>query len=293
MRLELKTALFILVLFCLSTVTANAYYFSDNFNSYTSKSQLSTNWDSGVQGFPQITLDATGGVSGSPAVKFAYNTGTGDAWYPLQKYFGGAVTGQLYSKFKFKIGSGATGGMKFFKIFGTVIPDANYANWTWNFGDGSTGNAAPPFLTILCYGNGTDTGVSNDTNTCIRSQGWYTGNTAGVPMTIAAYNGFFTPAANTWYTVETYNKYSTNGNSDGEMWIKVNGTMYLHITNCVNRSSTNSRTIDHVAFGDYAFSNTSMSLWFDDIELSDSPISSTSASTPTAPTGIKVASTTP
>lgn len=261
MKLELKTILYVLILFCLSTLNANAFYFSDNFDSYSALSNVSSNWDYVPQ--QGVTLDTTGGYNGSKAVKFTYS---GETFYPLERQVLTAGSDHIYTKFKVKVGPDARGGIKFLKIFGVVTPGPSYANWTWNFGDVANTSSQLP---VLCYGNGSP--LQNDTGVC----NW----------------GNFYPTAGKWHEVTTYNRYSTNGANDGEMWMEIDGTRVMDVKNVKNRNDSNARVIEKISFGDYSNRYANMTLWFDDIEISDTPLSGNPIVQPiNAPIGLKIIS---
>lgn len=278
MKLNLKAISFVLTLFCLKASMAEALNFSDNFDSYGSMSNVSSNW-----GYvhPSITLDTTGGYNGSKAVKFVFS---GEQYFPLIKYIAGENLDHLYTKFRFKIGSNSTGGCKFFKIFGVNAGNATYANWTWNLDNPSSQ------ISTLCYGGGTLI-PANDTSICIQPKGNVNnfGNENLGPLTLSNMSGsMLSPVPGQWYEVTTYNRYSTNGKYDGEMWMAINGVKIMQVTNVKNRHDTNPRVIDYVSFGDYSFPGTNVTVWFDNIELSDQPFTTTNSLA--APTGLKILS---
>lgn len=281
MRVYLKTSLLVLTLCCLSTSTVRAFTFSDNFDSYASLSGASANWD--YVPSTGVTLDATGGVSGTKALKFVYS---GEQFFPLEKNIHGANLDHVYTKFNFKAGSPApVGGIKFMKIFGGGYDAGGmYANWTWNFGPTTADTSS---LTALCYGEGS--GLQNDTNVCIYPDGSVNGPAGSVVLSELK-GSLFYPVPGQWYEVTTYNRYSTNGASDGEMWIAIDGKAILHVKNAKNRNDSNPRVIDKLSFGDYANRNAKMTIWFDNIQLSDSPF--TGSAIP-APSGLKVINKTP
>lgn len=267
MGLKQRTSLFVLTVICLATSVAHAFNYSDNFDSYASLSAVSANWSVPAG----VTLDATGGVNGSKAIKFVYN---GSAYQPFTKSYG---TGPgIYAQFKVKFAV-ASSGCKFFKIFGQN--NGHYANWTWNL-DNPSSNMTP-----LCFGNGS--GLDNDTDTCIFPDGNVNGAGAG-HLTLTNVRGSnFHPTLGQWYTIDTYNRYSTNGNADGEMWIKVDGSYLFRVTNVVNRNNTDPAIIDYVSFGDYSFGGP-ITYWLDDVKISDAPISTGSSTSLTPPSNLIV-----
>lgn len=243
----------------LQTSAFAATLYSDNFNSYTDMTSVKTNWSFETA---NITLDPTGGYNGSQAIKLIYS---GSLYAPFSYSLKALNKNQVYTRFKFKVSSGAVGGIKFLKLFGVVTNGSQYANWTWNFGP-VTANSS--YLTTLCYGNGSS--ATNDTQVCITPPNTVDGGSdpfIGTSAYIAP--STFVPVANTWYEVTTYNRYNSNGNSDGEMWLAVNGQKLVWVTNCKNRNDLDQPVIDKISFGDYSNSYAKMTIWFDDIEFAD------------------------
>ena len=238
-----------------------AYSFSDDFESYSVKADLSGNW-SYVSSESNFTLDTTGGYGGGKAIKFIYTPLSANLYF--YKTITAANLPEIYVRFKVKVTSGAVGGIKFLKIFG-VDNETNYANWTWNYGEV---NSNQSYFPTLCFGDGT--GLSNDTSVCVKTTGSVSGTMTGTVENHAGEYIYIDDGQ--WHTITTYNKYNTDGNADGEMWVKVDDAEVLHITSCINRNDLNTRVIERISLGDYANNYANITYFVDDVEFSDTPL---------------------
>jgi len=248
----------LLIFALLAPVQALAEAYSDDFEAYATREDVSTNWFAPVNA--ALTLDATGGYGGSKAMKFDYNA---ESIY-LSKTVSSWASPEIYVKFKLKVAPGAVGGIKFLKIFG-LDDGTNYANWTWNYGDV---NANQSMLPVLCYGDGS--GISNDTNVCVRTTGAVSGDTNGAIITSAG--SYIYVDDGEWHDVYTYNKYNTDGTIDGVMWVQIDGVEALKVDGTKNRNDANARVVDKVSFGDYANAYANITMWIDDVQISTTAI---------------------
>ena len=256
-----RIAVALCLLFLLPAGGYAAYSFSDDFESYSVKADLSANW-SYISPESNFQLDTTGGYGGSKAIKFIYTPLSANLYF--YKSISTANLPEIYVRFKVKVTSGAVGGIKFLKIFG-VNDETNYANWTWNYGEVNNNQS---YFPTLCFGNGT--GLSNDTSVCVKTTGSVSGTMTGTVASSAGEYIYLDDGQ--WHTITTYNKYNTDGNADGEMWVKVDEVEVLHITNCINRNDLNSRIVERISLGDYANDYANITYFVDDVEFSDTPI---------------------
>ena len=257
----MRYILCLLITLIFSSPSLAAYSFSDNFESYSVKADLSANW-SYISPQSNFQLDTIGGYDGSQAIKFIYTPDSPNLYF--YKTITAANLSEIYVRFKVKVISGAVGGIKFLKIFG-VDNATNYANWTWNYGEV---NNSQSYFPTLCFGNGT--GLSNDTSVCVKTTGSVSGTMTGTVASSAGEYIYLDDGQ--WHTITTYNKYNTDGNADGEMWVKVDEVEVLHITNCINRNDLNSRIVERISLGDYANDYANITYFVDDVEFSDTPI---------------------
>lgn len=274
-RLGVTTILLAMFLSASGFATA-ATLLQDDFNSYTSIGELTS---SGPWTYvtPTATLESTGCYSGK-CVKIPYS---GEDYKPIEKNVNSSNASEIYVRLRFKITGAGVGGIKFLKVFGKVLNESTqgeYANNTWNLGENY--GPDPTKLQSVCYGEGEI--LQNDTNVCAYFDGTIHGPAGAILYKTKTNN--FTPAIDTWYLVETYQKYNTNGNRDGEYWIKINGFLAMHITNVKNRNDANIREFHRVQFGDYSNRYANLNLYIDDITISTSTSSPADVEkTPTPP----------
>jgi hypothetical protein len=273
--LLVMTTIFLAMSFTASGFATAATLFQDDFNSYTSIKDLTS---SGEWSFvtSYATLESEGCYNGK-CLRIPY-PGI-ETFRPVEKDISSSNASALYVKFRFKITGSGIGGVKFLKLFGKLLNEstqAEYANNTWNLGNVT---ATSSNLHSVCYGNGQS--LQNDTDVCV----YFDGSIGGNPGSIVyqTKTNLFYPVINTWYQVEMYQKYNTNGNRDGEYWIKINNNNIMRITNVKNRNDSNIGEFRMVSFGDYSNRFANFDLYFDDISISTTPIDDTTSTTGKSP----------
>lgn len=277
--LLVATTIFLAMFFSASGFADAGTLFQDDFNSYTSLEELTSSgaWDFVT---PAATLESAGCFNGK-CLRIPY-PGI-EIFRPIEKDISSSKASALYVKFRFKFTGIGVGGIKFLKLFGkskNVATKAEYANNTWNFGEVE---AIPSNLHSVCYGNGE--GLQNDTDVCVRFDGSFGGDPG--PIVFQTKTKRFYPEKNTWYQIEAYQKFNTNGNRDGEYWIKINGNLAMHITNVKNRNDANIREFEKVSFGDYSNRFADFDFYIDDIAISTS-VTSSEEKEPTPPSGLRI-----
>jgi len=265
----------LLIVLLISVSTTSTYAASlpleDNLDRYTQYSDmLVTNggkWDYTDNHFSYVTDGCAGGSGG--CVKVSYD---GEAYYPSGFYLPDVP--EIYISFKMKSEANTQsvpeGGIKFVKAFGNGFSASDpYANFTVNYGGTPADEAS---LTAWCYGE-SDTG-SNDTGVCLYPNGESHGTDQ---LTWVENTGeLWYATQGTWHTVEIYAKHSTGYdpvNFDGEFKLTIDGVVIMNATNLKNRGALNAIGWERLSFGDYSNVNADMTVWFDDIYISNVSLS--------------------
>ena len=185
----------------------------------------------------------------------------------LQLNMSGLALDELYIQFKAKM-SGTAGACKFLKIFGTAV-STNYANFTLQPTWSSAGN-----IESAQFGDGTT--ITNDANNSINLDGTTLSNagrsypSTAVISTPQAADFLDWSGVNQFRVRVKFNTGTTSGNevADGEIWVEINGNVYLNATGLFNRHYSND-TINRCAFFEYSQSNAAaLTLLMSDIIVS-------------------------
>lgn len=256
-------ALFLCILVAKNSIATD--YINDNIDLYSTSitgKSLET-WDA------HTTLDTTGGYNGSKGIKTLYsssgvNSGTSISVASFN-------LPELYVRFYAKVDCGAgqcAGGTKFLKLFSKN--NGGYANSTMRLVY-ETGN-----IEGIAAGSGATT--QNDDGNVMFLNGTKPWSPALLSMNTSEVNYTGTYSGHKdgqWHCYEMYMKFNSNGNSDGEYKLWIDGVYKLHATNVKNRHDANIREFDYITLGGYSSSSqwtTPFTIWFDNIIVSDSHI---------------------
>ncbi|RKY37203.1 MAG: hypothetical protein DRP78_01645, partial [Candidatus Omnitrophota bacterium] len=248
--------------------------FEDDFDSYMDSPE-NHGWGIGSN----VAITETEGRNGSRGIMVTYNTsGTSPYWFG--KNINAEQLGDIYVRFYFKAHDpeyagtedAYYGGCKFLKIFGSHDGEG-YANTTWAI------NYNHPMIREVSYGDGS--GLDNDCQCIIRFAGSHTDPEVVVHTTSTDYS----LVDNQWHCFEAYFKYNTNGNSDGEYQVWIDGSTVVHATNVKNRNDLNAAYFNAVHFANYSHYNThTWYLYYDDIVFADNYIGIVGDNDTTSPT---------
>ena len=254
-------------------VSFGGVVFEDDFNT----GNLSK-W--GTKG-SNVSIDQTGGLNNSPAVKWTYNK-SGTPPYELIAGIGNHNLSNIYIRVYFKaVKDSTTSGAKFIKPMGKLDSRGFYANSTFGL------NQWNDTLNEVAYGMGLN---NNDTTQILRFDG--TMRTGVDPLvTYPVKKGAINPFSGIWHCYEVHMKYSTLANRDGEYDVWLNGDLHFSARNVINHGPDNKTEFALVRFGDYAGSpfEGNWELWMDNIVISDQYIGpiDTHTSTLTYPKNFK------
>lgn len=249
--------------------------FSDNFDSYTSMSQLVTTggWISqGAQQGGAISLETTGAYSGK-SVKGSYpaSDANGEVYVYLTAPFAGGAANELYISLRAKMPN-TKNGCKFVKVFGGRV-GGNYANCTFG-----TSYATPDRGEMYQVSFGDGSTVGNDTARVINFDGSgpnLIGRSYGVATVLTPQNAPFPSSAwgEDWHHFRFYVKFNSgttaeNEVPDGAFYVEIDGVVYVDATGLFNRHYSN-LPIERVGFFNQSQGNgPAFDLWYDDIQLS-------------------------
>lgn len=179
------------------------------------------------------------------------------------------TTEDLYIEFWAKMPSGM-GGFKFLKIFGQRLTPTNYADMT--FPTDYTG-IQPGALAAVYYGDGTQ--ITNDSQNAIFYSGTaISGRSAGIASIQTPQDAMFTAAdwGTAWHHFRIHVKFNSGTSSanevpDGEIYVEVDGKVYLDATGLYDRNPTNG-PIQKVEFFGWAQNDAApYQIWYDDIRI--------------------------
>ena len=242
---------FILIFFYITTANAEIV-FQDDFDSY---STTITGWSIG----DNISLQQNGGINNSKCAHISYTReGTSPYWF--SRNISDQNLNEIYVRFYFKVDD-PSGGCKFLKLFGKINSPSGYANTTFMI------NYFNSTLYEISYGAG---GIENDTADVIR----YSGYTTDSRVSVLEASGPFDPRDGAWHCFEAHIKYNDNGQRNGIYQVWVDGELYVHATNVVNRNDLNSMFFASVDLANYSSSalTHSWNLWYDNVVISTTPI---------------------
>jgi hypothetical protein len=276
--------------------------FTDGFETYSSPSQLTTNWNNYYQGGNTRIASESGNVfSGAKSLEFTQPQGSSEVANAVVKNLGSSqdtLFVRVYSKYEtgFSVSGQGHNGIR--------ISSPNYP------GPGNVPNGADFFLLILensAYYNEAQPGY---TNVYVyhpeqRSQWgdhWYPdGKVLPFDATPGNFGASFVPRANfipetgRWYCFEFMVKANTPGQRDGRVAAWIDGTLVADFHN-VRLRDTASLKISQVQLELHAQSNTVRAdrKWYDNLVVAKSyigPMSSglpSDTTPPAAPTGLHI-----
>lgn len=253
---------------------------------------------------PGWTFGSQGG--GSLLVAKTVPPVTGDSSYALEAMYPATTTGGQYTWANFSVASlntediyidfwakmpDAKEGLKFLKIFGKRNDPEGYANTTFapNYAGGDQG----AFLNV---GFGDGSTVVNDYQNVIRLDGTYPqwiGRSYGIAKVLTPQMSDW-PSSNwgtTWHHFRIHVKFNsgttaTNQVPDGEVYVEIDGKVYVDATGLYNRNPENG-PIDFIGFGGWAQTDPSpFHVWYDNIVISTGGFVSDPA--PMPPADVKV-----
>ena len=250
--------------------------FSDNFDSYTSMSQLVTTggWISqGAQQGGAISLETTGAYSGK-SVKGSYpaSDANGEVYVYLMAPFAGGAANEVYISLRAKMPN-AKNGCKFVKVYGGNSGGGNYANCTFG-----TSYATPDRGEMYQVSFGDGSTIGNDTAKVINFNGSgpsLIGRSYGIANVQTPQNAPFPSSAwgSDWHLFRLYVKFNSgttaeNEVPDGAFYVEIDGVVYVNATGLFNRHYSN-LPIERVGFFNQSQGNgPAFDLWYDDIQLS-------------------------
>lgn len=163
-------------------------------------------------------------------------------------------------------------GFKFLKIFGMRSDPVGYANTT--IGTDFTGVSQGGFV-MIGFGDGTNT--VNDTQDIIRltGQGQYLGRSSGSAVVLTPQMSYFTGTdwGTQWHHFRVHVKFnngttSANEVPDGEVYLQIDGKVYVDVTGLYNRNPSNG-PIDYIGFFGWAQTDPQpFDIWYDNIVIS-------------------------
>jgi len=228
-----------------------------------------------------VSIDPTGGLGGSPCVKWTYNR-SGTSPYEFLRYVNTHNLSEIYVRVYFRATkTSTTSGCKFIKLMGKIDSNNGYANTTFGLDQWNDK------LRGVAYGYG---GTQNDTAALLYFYGSLhtdVDRSATYPKT----GTFINPFDGNWHCYEVHMKYSTGTNRDGEYDVWLDGTLHFSARNIINHGPNNITQFDYIRFGDYAGSpfEGEWSLWMDNIVVSDQHIGTGSISSISSPQNLSVA----
>ena len=230
---------------------------------------------------------------------------SGDSSYALEAVYPASTTGAQYTWANFSVASlntedvyiefwakmpDAKEGCKFLKIFGKRSDPEGDADTT--FGPDYTASANHGGFDNVGFGDGS--GIRNDYQDVIDLDGanpTYIGASYGIAKVLTPQMSDW-PASNwgtSWHHFKVHVKFNGVTSSgqqmaDGEIYIAIDGKVYVDATGLYNRNPENG-PIDYIEFGGWAQTDPEpFDVWFDNITISTGGF--VSDSSPTAPTNV-------
>jgi hypothetical protein len=256
-----------------------ATYFEDNFDNYSSLSDVSSVGGWSYNSPTQWAYSSTGGRNNTPCIVVHANVDSGTSVYAMlhdPNSAGSLAEGYIRLYYRIVDHDGSSIGTKFLKLNGEGIGGPSYANFTCQFNTNS-----------VVTGNGS--GLQND-NAC--GWPWYNGSHICTYSTLD--HSASAPSNRTdgnWHYFEIYFKENTNDNYDGEIQVWFDGVSYMHATGIKMRHNDNVRNIEAINLFAYAYmsvnddSNDDYYVYYDDVVVSDSYIGAADVSSPPTTTG--------
>ena len=286
-----------------------------------SPSQLGTDAMSVLTSSPTQTMVADATTLSIPGWTFGSQSGgallvakttpppvPGDNPYALEAVYPVATTGSNYTWANFSVASlktediyiefwakmpDAKEGCKFLKIFGMRNDPEGYADTT--FAPNYTAGANNGGFVNVGFGDGS--GVINDYQNIINLNGTnpsYMGTSYGIAQVVTPQMTDW-PASNwgtSWHYFKIHVKFNGVTSSgkqmdDGEIYIEIDGKVYLDATGLYNRNPNNG-PIDFIEFGGWAQTDPKpFDVWFDNITISTGGFVSDSSPMPPANVVVK------
>lgn len=182
----------------------------------------------------------------------------------------------------------ATEGFKFLKVFGTSNNPVGYANTT--FMADYTGIDQGGLLGVQ-FGDGSTT--QNDSQSIIRlnGSGSNIGRSSGTAVVLTPQMAYWKSSdwGSAWHHFRVHLKFnsgttSSNEVPDGEVYLEIDGKVYVNATGLYNRNPGNG-PINYIGFFGWAQSDpTSFDVWYDNIVISTGGFASDPQPTPMAET---------
>lgn len=221
------------------TVTTQTYL---QFNSTT---MSATGWSFGSQDGGTIAVAATPASSATSAYSLQgnYPVASGGQYIWADYNLLPLNTEDIYIEFYAQMPA-ATQGCKFLKIFGERTTSTNYADVT--IPADFTG-IDPGGMVAVYYGDGTT--ITNDTQDAIFFNGSSpssVGRSYGVADVLTPQSAYFSSASwgTAWHHFRVHVKFnsgtsSANEQADGEIYIEIDGKVYVNATGLFNRNASN------------------------------------------------------
>jgi len=251
---ELKLIVFIVFLINITTFSYGGVFLEDNFDTYSNENDIDTVW---FDVESAVKLETEGCRNGKCISVDYSSTGTSPHQINIDPYPGG-VFSEGYIRFYFKRTGSGTARIKFFKLSGRTS-ESGYSNITYEW---SIGNV------LSQYFSG---GINGGDNNCTYHYSGGGSFTCGADYNLTS-NSFEVPY-NEWHSFEAYTKLNTDGHSDGEVKIWIDGELRCHTTRMNMRSSNIPRDYALLRFGDSGYElSGNIKIWYDDLVISDTRI---------------------
>lgn len=252
-------------------------------------------WSFGMQNGGSIVVGSTDSPQSSSTdttvLEGSYPVATGGTYEWANYSVASLNTEDIYVEFWAKMPN-AKEGCKFLKIFGQRTTSTNYADTTIQT---DYSGADPGGILEAGYGDGT--GITNDFQNAIYFNGAQPtligrsyGHTASVQTPQMA--SFASSEWGTgWHHFRVHVKFnsgtsSANETPDGELYVEIDGKVYVNATGLFNRNPSNG-PIDYVEFYGWAQNDASaFQLYYDDIRITTGGFETTAL--PEPPGGIAV-----
>ena len=273
--------------------------YADDFESYGSTSQLSSNWNNVFQQqYLTITTDPTNVFSGQRSIQMRVPAQTTEVGNALVKNLNPTLNTlfvRVYTKFStgWNVSGSTHGGIVISSQYCCPgVPSTGTNKWLVDLENSrDLPSANPGFTNVYVY---------YPEQRDVYGDHWYSDGTvmpiSSLPGNFGPYfvsRPNFTPELNRWYSYELMVKANTPGLRDGRVAIWIDGNLIADWQN-VRLRDVNTLMIDTVDLDFYIKSNpvsTDMLKWYDNVVIATSyigPMASKSSSAPTPPTNLSV-----